>query len=39
VYLDVPDVDWAEIEEIVTDAYRHVAPKRLVAQLEEHRAH
>ncbi len=38
VYLDVPDVDWAEIEEIVTDAYRRAAPKRLVAQLEEHRA-
>ncbi len=35
VYLDVPDVDWAEIEEIVTDAYRQVAPKRLVARLDE----
>jgi hypothetical protein len=35
VYLDVPDVDWTEIEEIVTDAYRQVAPKRLVAQLDE----
>jgi hypothetical protein len=33
VYLDVP-VDWAEIEEIVIDAYRMVAPKRLVQQLE-----
>lgn len=33
VYLDVP-VDWAEIEEIVLDAYRMVAPKRLVQQLE-----
>jgi hypothetical protein len=35
VYLDVPDVDWTEIEEIVTDAYRQVAPKRLAAQLDE----
>ncbi len=35
VYLDVPDVDWTEIAEIVTDAYRQVAPKRLVAQLDE----
>jgi hypothetical protein len=35
VYLDVRDVDWTEIEEIVTDAYRQVAPKRLVAQLDE----
>ncbi len=35
VYLDVPDVDWTEIAEIVTDAYRQVAPKRLVARLDE----
>lgn len=34
VYLDVPDVDWDEIAEIVTDAYRCVAPKKLVAQLD-----
>ncbi|HXV91814.1 MAG TPA: MmcQ/YjbR family DNA-binding protein [Pseudonocardia sp.] len=33
VYLDVP-VDWAEIAEIVTDGYRTVAPKRLVARLD-----
>ena len=33
VYLDVPQ-DWAEIAEIVTDAYRAVAPKTLVAQLD-----
>jgi hypothetical protein len=35
VYLDVPDVDWTEIGEIVTDAYRQVAPKRLIARLDE----
>ncbi|MGI5218666.1 MmcQ/YjbR family DNA-binding protein [Nocardia sp. CA-290969] len=34
VYLDVA-VDWAEIAEIVTDAYRVVAPKSLVARLDE----
>lgn len=34
VYLDVPGVDWEEIGEIVTDAYRTVAPKRLAAQLD-----
>jgi hypothetical protein len=34
VYLDVPDVDWTEIAEIVTDAYREVAPKRLVSRLD-----
>ena len=33
VYLDV-EVDWAEIAELVTDAYRQVAPKRLVAELD-----
>ncbi|GAA1266633.1 phosphoribosylglycinamide formyltransferase [Planotetraspora silvatica] len=33
VYLDVP-LDWAEICEIVTDAYRTIAPKRLIARLE-----
>ena len=35
VYLDVPNVDWTEIGEIVTDAYRCVAPKKLIAQLDE----
>ncbi|WP_166346693.1 MmcQ/YjbR family DNA-binding protein [Phytoactinopolyspora limicola] len=33
VRLDVP-VDWDEIAEIVRDAYRLVAPKTLVAQLD-----
>ncbi|MDQ4039378.1 MAG: MmcQ/YjbR family DNA-binding protein [Actinomycetota bacterium] len=33
VWLDVP-VDWTEIEEIVRDAYRQVAPKRLLAELD-----
>lgn len=33
VYLDVP-VDWDEIAEIVEDAFRVVAPKRLSAQLD-----
>ncbi len=33
VWLDVP-VDWDEIAEIVTDAYREVAPRKLVALLE-----
>ncbi|MEU4311671.1 MmcQ/YjbR family DNA-binding protein [Nocardia sp. NPDC024068] len=34
VYLDVP-VDWLEVGEIVTEAYRVVAPARLVAALDE----
>jgi hypothetical protein len=33
VYLDVP-VDWDEIADIVEDAYRVIAPKPLVAQLD-----
>ena len=33
VYLDVP-VDWDEIADIVTDAYRAVAPKKLLAELD-----
>lgn len=27
--------DWEEIAEIVEDSYRHIAPKRLVKQLDE----
>ncbi len=33
VWLDVP-VDWAEIADLVDDAYRAVAPKRLIADLD-----
>src|SRR2546423_1233395 len=33
VYLDVA-VDWAEIGEIVEDAYRVIAPKRLATELD-----
>jgi hypothetical protein len=33
VYLDVPGVNWAELSEIVREAYRLVAPKRLAALL------
>lgn len=36
VYLDVP-VDWNEIADIVDDAYRMVAPKKLLAVLDEER--
>jgi hypothetical protein len=34
VWLDVP-VDWTEIAEIIRDAYRTVAPRKLVARLDE----
>jgi hypothetical protein len=33
VRLDVPNVDWSEVESIVRDAYRVVAPKSLAARL------
>jgi hypothetical protein len=33
VYLDVP-ADWDEIADLVTAAYRTVAPKRLLAELD-----
>ncbi|WP_158881838.1 MmcQ/YjbR family DNA-binding protein [Amycolatopsis anabasis] len=34
VWLDVSPLDWTEIGELVTDAYRLIAPKRLVAELD-----
>lgn len=34
VYLDVDDVDWDESAEIVVDAYRVIAPRKLVARLD-----
>jgi hypothetical protein len=37
VYLDVAGLDWDEIAEIVTDAYRQVAPARLVSRLPDGR--
>jgi hypothetical protein len=36
VYLDVP-VDWDEVGDLVVEAYRCVAPRRLVAELDERR--
>lgn len=34
VRLDLDTVDWVEIGELITESYRLLAPKRLVAQLE-----
>ena len=31
--LDVGDIDWDEVEDLVTESYRLIAPKRLVASL------
>lgn len=38
VRLDTPDVDWAEVAEVVEDAYRVIAPARLVRALDEQAA-
>jgi hypothetical protein len=34
VYLDDDDVDWGELAELLRDAYRRTAPKRLAALLD-----
>lgn len=34
VYLDIDDVDWDMVADLVEDAYRTVAPKTLVARLD-----
>ncbi|HEX6238588.1 MAG TPA: MmcQ/YjbR family DNA-binding protein [Acidimicrobiales bacterium] len=34
VYLDLDDIDWGEVRELITDAYRIVAPKKLAALVE-----
>ena len=33
--LDLDNVDWDEVAELVVDSYRLVAPKRLVARMED----
>jgi hypothetical protein len=33
LWIDLPSVDWDEVESILVDAYRLTAPKRLVTQL------
>jgi hypothetical protein len=38
VRLDVGNVDWDEIGELVEDAYRTIATKRLIAELDARRA-
>jgi hypothetical protein len=35
MFLDVSELDWREIATLLEEAYRTVAPKRLVAQLDE----
>lgn len=35
VFLDVPGVDWDEVEDLVEQGYRSVAPARLVSLLDD----
>jgi hypothetical protein len=37
LYVDLDDVDWDEVAELVADSYRLVAPKRLSALLDDTR--
>jgi hypothetical protein len=34
VYLDVDDVDWVELAAILESAFRQVAPRKLITELE-----
>lgn len=34
VRLDLPELDWADISQLVRDSYRLIAPKRLAAALD-----
>jgi hypothetical protein len=34
MWLDVPGLDWTEAEELIIEAYRLAAPKRLAASME-----
>jgi len=34
VWVDLPDVDWERIEQIIDDAWRQVAPRRLASTLD-----
>lgn len=34
LWIDLPNIDWAEVHSILIDAYRLTAPKRLVAQFD-----
>ncbi|MEX2430667.1 MAG: MmcQ/YjbR family DNA-binding protein [Dehalococcoidia bacterium] len=36
VYLDVDNIDWDELGDLIKDSYRLIAPKRLAAQLDVH---
>jgi hypothetical protein len=34
LWLDVPDVDWGQVEICLVEAYRTTAPKKLLASLK-----
>jgi hypothetical protein len=34
LWLDLPKIDWDEVEDVITEAYRLTAPKALVSKLK-----
>jgi hypothetical protein len=34
VWVDVPDIDWDRVALIIDDAWRQVAPRRLVTEVD-----
>jgi hypothetical protein len=39
LWIDLPTIDWDEVESVIVDAYRLTAPKRLAAQLDSRLSH
>jgi len=35
LWIDLPKIDWTQVEDIVTEAYRLVAPRTLVSQIRK----
>jgi hypothetical protein len=34
LWLDLPEIDWDEVEELMTNAYRIVAPRKFLARMQ-----
>ena len=35
LWIDLPKIDWTQVEDVVTEAYRLVAPRTLVSQIRK----
>ena len=38
LWLDLPKIDWDEVEDVITEAYRLTAPKALLSKLQMNRS-